>query len=113
MATRNERKRRAKAKADAIQAQINSMVAAQAARLAERDDVFQRLAEYPTFDDRPIQRQLDAMNRTSCRGADFRDGKVQARAGKRKFVSTARPYVEPLKPTPDKVPYGTARKRWL
>lgn len=103
MATRNERKRRAKAKADAIQAQIDAMVAAQAARLQERDAVFAKLAEYP----------IDFTGMSVVQRTSELAGKVQARAGKRKFVSTTRPYVEPLKPTPDKVPYGTARKRWL
>ena len=103
MATRNERKRRAKVKAQAIAAEISKMIAEQAARLEERDATFAKLAEYP----------IDFTGMSVVQRTSELSGKVQARAGKRKFVSNTRPYVEPLKPTPDKVPYGTARKRWL
>lgn len=77
MATRNERKRKAKAKSNAITAQIAKMVAEQAARLAERDALFAKLSEYPVETSRHsvIRRSYDLA------------GKVQSRGGKRKFVA--------------------------
>lgn len=87
MATRNQRKRRAKAKREALALAVEKALALEAARQQAK-----REAMATTLDTHP----LDTFS-SSHQKVTEREGKVQSAKGKRKFAAKDAPMFGPLK----------------
>lgn len=97
MATRNERKRAAKAKREALEQAVNEAFALEAKRKAERDAIAPRLSFY------------EALPKSS-------NGKLVERRGavvKGKFAPKQATPFEPLVHDGNESGYGQLRRRWI